>query len=169
MKWIVWNLPDDSEGVHWVRLYYEFRRAGGPLDCDVVVTECVNDALCELGLALRRSEPTSPHLRRRDWPSARPLPPAGAVLDADVIWLDEAAELYLHVGIETSVQLAKIGALLDGYFNRSVAQPCDRDAPWTIGEPCIAKYAPIFPTNTLSTFIVFLLKWDFKKARPVLK
>ena len=137
------ELEEDEDGsfreVRYVRFYYEYVLPGGPLECDQIVTGCVNDDLLDRGLALKKAMGVNVQPPMKTWLPSLLLAPQ---LDAIPRWIDSNGFLYVqHLKTSPFYHVAVISKLLNWHYASAI--PPEPICCWEKDDPCVAKL-PIF-------------------------
>ena len=137
--------------IHFVRFFYEHLLPGGPLECDVKVTGCLNDELFEDGLALRQPMFVSVQPSPLRW-----LPSLSLLhqLEAIPIWITDDCYIYIHRVPGPSNHLDAIKKLLNWHYARSTPSLAEL-SHWEKDEPCVAKYANYIVVSVLEKIKMF--------------
>ena len=135
---------DEPETVRWIRLYNEYVKPGGPLDNDAIRTDCINDTLLAVGLALKMPSsqaPVSVQPAMEDsnwsWPACLTLPPDPEV---KIVWVNEAGQLLVHHTCGPSHQMDAITSVLNWWYTGSKPDESELTS-WRTGEPCVVRFA----------------------------
>ena len=135
------NVPEEEENglfreVRYVRFYHEFVLPGGPLECNQIVTGCVNDELLDKGLALKKPMEVNVQPIVKRWPPSLILPPQ---LDAIPRWMDSDGFLYIqHLKSSPFCHVDVISKLLNFHYSTATTTT-PPPTEWETFEPCVAR------------------------------
>ena len=133
------EVEEDEDGslreIRYVQFFHEYVLTGGPLECDQVVTGCVNDKLLDEGLALRKPMKVNVQPMVKRWLPSLILPPQ---LDAIPRWIDSEGFIYIqHLKSSPFCHVDVINKLLDWYYSNVSPEP--DTICWEEHVPCVAR------------------------------